>query len=191
MDWSEVEEVVTPVISTWSFGSELAWVEHAWGLLGQRGLATYTSEIERTRCILRALAVSAFYLDFCARAFGEGSPDDWREKVNSGLLGPAPLIDVFTLGQLIERDGFEVDNHAYDDGEQISEALGHLVAAEYPGVVKELRESYDDARLFASMFLTSKGGVEYPLADERIGEVVNHDVTGDKMHAWVWLTEEL
>jgi hypothetical protein len=190
LDWAEVEEVLTPIISTWSFGSELAWAEHAWDLLGQRGLTTYTSEIERTRCILRALAVSALYLDFCAKAFDEGSPDDWREKVNSGLLGPAPLIDAFTLGQLIEREGLEVDNHAYDDGEQISEVLGHLVSAEYPGAVKTLREHCDDAPLFASMFLTSKGGVEYPLSDEQVGEVVNHDVTGDKMYAWLWLTEE-
>ena len=37
LDWAEVEEVITPIISTWSLGSELARAEHAWGFLSQRG----------------------------------------------------------------------------------------------------------------------------------------------------------
>lgn len=41
------------------------------------------------------------------------------------------------------------------------------------------------------MFSTSRSGVEYPLPSDQVAEVVNHDVTGDKMYAWVWLTEEL
>ncbi|SDT60966.1 hypothetical protein [Actinoplanes derwentensis] len=191
LEWDEVKAVVAPMISTWSDGSEVSWAEYAWGVLGAHGLTTYASEIERTYCLLRALAVSAFYLDFCARAFGEGSPDDWRYKVDGDQIGPAPLIDPFTLGQLVEREGMEVDNGTYSDGEQTIEALRDVVAAEYAGVVKALREHGNDAQLFASMFSTSRSGVAYPLPSDQVTAVVDHDLAGDKMYAWMWLTGEL
>jgi hypothetical protein len=81
LDWDDVEGAVRPIIEIWVSGSELRWARHAWALLGKAGLASYSSEIERTRCLLRTVAVGRLYREFCARAFDEGSPDDWREYV--------------------------------------------------------------------------------------------------------------
>ncbi|MEU4243456.1 hypothetical protein [Actinoplanes sp. NPDC026619] len=188
LDWDDVKAVVEPVIQIWVSGSELTWAAYAWGILEQHGLTGYTSEVERTRCMLRAVALGALYLDFAAFAFDEGSSGEWRYRVNGDLIGPPPLIDAFTLGQLVERDGIEIDDSQYADEDLTIEALRDLVGAECSEVTRVLRQHCDDAGLFADLFLSSKEDVRYPLSDDLVAGTVNHDVTGDKMKAWEWLT---
>jgi hypothetical protein len=188
LDWDEIEDAVRPIIQIWVYGSELSWARHAWGLLGKAGLTSYSTEIERTRCVLRAVAVGRLYHEFSARAFDEGSPDDWRGHVGDGLIGGSPLIDAFTLGQLAEREGIEVDNAPFDDGLGVSKALRDLVDLEYPGVVEALRGQSGDAELFASLFASQGEEADYPLSEEQVSEVVNFQVTGNMMVAWEWLT---
>lgn len=187
-DWNEVLPAIQPIISTWLTGSELRWAEHAWGLLAKAGLTSYSTEIERTRCLLRAGAVGRFYLEFCVRAFDEGSPDDWEERVGVDLIGSYPLIDAFTLGQLTEREGIDADNSPYSRPSGSDEALLELVNVEYPRVAEALRRAYGDAELFASLYLSQKPQVDYPLHDEQVSEIVNQ-FSFNGMDAWGWLTE--
>src|SRR4051812_1428733 len=99
-----------PIIAIWVDGSEAAWAKYAWELLGAAGLTSYSTEIERTRCLLRAVAVGQLCREFSAHAFDEGSPDDWQEYVGNDLIGGYPLLNTFTLGQLAEREGIDADS---------------------------------------------------------------------------------
>ncbi|MCT2277816.1 hypothetical protein M3G91_09280 [Micromonospora chalcea] len=188
LDWDDVGGAVRPIVEIWVSGSELRWARHAWALLGKAGLTSYASEVERTRCLLRAVAIGRLYREFCARAFDEGSPGDWREYVGSDLVGDYPLIDAFTLGQLVEREGIEVDNAPFDDGLDVNEALRDLVELEYPKVFGALRSQSGDAELFASLFVSPELKIDYPLSDEQVSEAVNFEVTANKMVGWEWLT---
>lgn len=189
LDWSEVVDAIKPIITVWTLGSELRWAEHAWGTLTEAGLTDYTTELERTQCLLRAVALGALYRDFCARAFDEGSLDEWRYYVGSDLIGAHPLIDGFTLGQLTEREGIEVDNAPFDDSQEVAEALRELVDGQYPTVLRELRTRWHDDNLFASLFASTGADVVYPLAEEQVFEIVNTDTTSNKSIAWEWLTD--
>jgi len=189
LEWDDVKAAVEPMIAIWVEGSESAWAKHAWELLGAAGLTSYSTEIERTRCLLRAVGVGRLYREFSARAFDEASPGDWRDHVGGDLIGGYPLLDAFTLGQLAEREGLEADNTSFADYSVVDEVLCDLVDLEYPQVVGTLYKALGDADLFASLYLSRQEDVTYPLSDDQVGKVVNFDVTGDKMHAWQWFTE--
>jgi hypothetical protein len=187
VEWRDVEAVARPVLQVWVFGAEVEWAAHAWDALGSAGLTTYSTELDRTRCVLRAVALGALARDFYAHACDEGSPGDWQDQVTVDLVGPTPLIDAFNLGRLVEREGFEFDNLPYDDG-VLREALVALASEEYPVVVRALRSAWGDDGLFAALFASSRGGTSYPMSAEEISDVVNSHVSFAKMDAWDWLT---
>ncbi|GAA3450543.1 hypothetical protein [Dactylosporangium matsuzakiense] len=73
--------------------------------LAEAGLTSYATDLERTMCLLRAVALGVLYRDFFACAFDDGPTGEWRDGIGSDLIGPHPLTDSFTLGQLAERQG--------------------------------------------------------------------------------------
>jgi len=74
------------------------------------GLTRYVLEVGRTVCILRFIALFAFYSEFCVQAFDEGNAGDLQYTAPAGLIGDYPLVDAFSLGQLAERRDMLVDN---------------------------------------------------------------------------------
>jgi hypothetical protein len=109
-EWEDIEELASELFSMWAGGGDLAWAKTAWQALTQVGMTDHTSEAERTICMVRLIALSAIYREFCARAFDEGSSGELQELVTSELVGGYPKLDSFTLGQLTERRQIEVDN---------------------------------------------------------------------------------
>lgn len=187
--WDEIEPVVKPIITVWVDGSELRWAEHAWRALAAEGLTAYTSELERTACVLRVRALAAIYLDFCARAFDEGSPGDWREG-GSDLIGAYPQIDLFTLGQLAEREGIDADNSpGYEP--IIGDVIDELVSGQLANVTDTLARHWGGAALFASMWMSTQSDLKYPLTEDQVDEAVNWDTTAQKVSAWEWLAEQV
>ncbi|HEY7222958.1 MAG TPA: hypothetical protein VH561_04980 [Micromonosporaceae bacterium] len=170
--WDDVLPVVEPYMCVWSGGSELRWGEYAWHALACAGLTSFDTELGRTEVVLRALALAALSRDFYARTFGDGSDGDWRSAITADLVGPAPFLDAFTLGQLAERRRLEVDNRRWN-----SDAIGHvlrdLVDREYPTVAEALGDVLGDATLFASLLSVRGPEVTYPVADSFITYVMS------------------
>ena len=109
LEWNEVEEVAAELFTIWG-GGDLRWAKVAWTVLSETGLTRYASEVDRTVCIVRLIALNALYREFCVYAFDEGTSGDWEYQVTADLLDDDPFVDAFSLGQfqwiMILRAGY-------------------------------------------------------------------------------------
>lgn len=186
VEWAEVRTLAEDLFHVWVEGSEQAWAEYAWGVLADKGLTGYHSDLERTAVILRLFALSIIYQGFCARAFDEGSEAERPEFV--GDFGP---LDTSSLGRLAEQAGLDEET-ADEYGEfSLSRTVGALADWERPAVAQALRAGLGDADLFASLWTSPKPDVAYPLADEVADFIVNTNITVNKMRAHSWMLDEM
>ena len=185
LEWSEVKQIANDLFHTWG-GGDLRWAEAAWQVLSESGLTSYVFEVDRTVCIIRLVALNAFYREFCVRAFDEGSSDDWQYELFE-LVGGYPLIDAFSLGQLAERRGIFVDNALYQEPDPRTEAIQELARGEYRQVVDALQARWGEHDLFAALWVSpeAKGNL-YPLDADLRGEIATMDPPSNMGRAWAW-----
>ncbi|WP_422774212.1 hypothetical protein ACN28C_15865 [Plantactinospora sp. WMMC1484] len=189
--WADLEPIAKEIFNIWNGSPELRWAEHAWAILSPEGLTRYSWEDERTHCVLRLLALGVLYREFCARAFDEGEPGQWRDALPTDLIGEYPWLDPFTLGQVTERAGIVIDNSPWSREDAMSEAVAELVEQEYPVVRDALAKHWGDAGLFATLWVSTNAGTEYPLDADQVRAIVNHDLTANKHMAYGWIAEGL
>jgi hypothetical protein len=189
LDWSEMAEIAENLFDVQDGGSGgFQWARLAWQLLSEVGLNRYVLEVERTVCILRFIALSAFYSEFCVRAFDEGAAGDWEYFGPAGLVGDYPFIDAFSLGQLAEQRGVLVDNdHRSRRGDALGIAITDLAKAEYRQVLNVLQALWGKKELFVA--LSASRGIELaldPLGDDTRNQVCGTGQTMDVWCAWDW-----
>lgn len=168
---------------------EIAWVQHAWSALACAGLVACETQLERAAVACRLLALTVLHEQFCVRAFDEGDPDEWEIDPHD-LLGTYPRLDPFLIGVLAERRGLEADielGYELERGTLTSEALRELVVAEYPTVARALRAAWGGTGVFGSLWVSRSDDTTYPLSEDVIDDIVNGDLTHDKLHAWQWI----
>jgi hypothetical protein len=156
--------------------------------------------------MIRLVALSALYREFCVRAFDEGSSGEWQELVTSDLLGDYPKLDAFTLGQLTERRQIDVDNSPLyeSDPPAFTFVILELVRAEYRNVIDALTHQWGENAFFASLWVSGEpnydedddadeGGHDdsSPVTGGQIDRIMNNDVTGNKGYAYSWFTDGL
>jgi len=73
----------------------------------------------------------------------------------------------------------------------ITEVLGILAGAEMSAVLAAMAAAWGDEILFASLWSTTIEDTRYPLPDSTVAEIVNDDVTANKMIAWEWHTARI
>jgi len=203
VEWEDIEDIAKQLLHIWVGGGDLAWAKSAWRALSQAGMTAYASEAERTICVVRLIALSALYQEFCVRAFDEGSSDEWQEEITSDLVGDYPLLDVFTLGQLAERRQIEVDNSPlYDSAPPVlSSVILELVQDEYRHVVDTLQEQWGENAFFTSLYVSAEPDEDEdeeredeassPVTMDQIDRVMNYDRGSGKDHAYTWFTNGL
>lgn len=200
VEWEDIETIARELFKIWEGRPELSWARHAWGALDSAGLTSYSTEVERSQCLIRLLVLAAIYHEFCVRAFGEGDSGGWQEVVDlADLTGDGfPRFDAFTLGQLAERSGIDVDNGPDVDGNVMGEVLHELTVAEHPTVVQALLRTASqaglqtvEARVFAELWLSGDSEIAYPITDDEVSDIVNHDLTAGKNSAHEWLVDGL
>lgn len=203
VEWEDVEGIAKQLLHIWVSGGDLAWAKSAWQALSQAGMTAYTSEAERTICVVRLIALSALYQEFCVRAFDEGSSGEWQEEITSDLVGDYPLLDVFTLGQLAERRQIDVDNSPLYDSDPpvLSSVILELVQDEYRQVVDTLQEQWGENAFFTSLYVSAEPDEDEdedredetssPVTEDQIDRIMNYDRGSGKDHTYTWFTNGL
>lgn len=205
-EWEDIEEVARELFHVWSGDGDLNWAKAAWQALGQAGMTTYTTEAERTSCMVRLIALSALSREFYVYAFDEGSSGEWREAVTGELVGDYPLLDAFTLGQLAERLQMVVDNPSLYESEPPATTfvILELLEREYQDVIDALMEQWGSNAFFTSLWVSAgfghyqdeeeDGGSEdeedaaAPVTGEQIRRVMDGDVPYSTGRAYSWFT---
>ena len=186
IEWDQIEPVVNEIFNVWDSGADLLLAQYAWEELAAAGQAHYETDLERSDAVVRLLAFGAYYREFCAYAFDEGSVGEWREWITSGLIGDRPLLDISILGEPVTQPGAS-EADFLEDAHAVSEVLQQIVQDEYRKVVALLKERWGFTRFFASLYATGNSELKgYPLTEEKVGEIVNYDLTGSKQRAWAW-----
>lgn len=188
LDWDEITEIAGDLFDVQDGGlGGLQWAKSAWEVLSEAGLTRYFLEVERTVCILRFIALFAFYSEFCVRAFDEGNAGDWQYIAPAGLIGDYPLVDAFSLGQLAERRDMFIDNGPARIGDVQGEVIALLAKEEYRQVLNALRDRWGKRELFAALCMSRETrATRYPPGDDLRNQVVSANRTTGLQRAREW-----
>lgn len=159
--WDEVAPLAGDLFPR---GSSAPWARWVWTALHRAGLTDCATEVDRTRVLVRLVALSVLHQEFAARAFATGTPGDWAVD-DVVVVGDGPRIDPFLLGMLAERDGVAADadvGYVFLEGSAAGHALVTLVRAEYELVARALLDEVKLAPLFAALWATADAGAGYP-----------------------------
>jgi len=155
--------------SIWFEGSEwnlVAWlIDH----LENAGLLPFESEMDRARSTARLMGLWALHVELAAYS-GEGAVGDWRHQASvwsdSGLSQEQ-------LALLNAEDGFglpeDEDELEMPTGESVAAIIEHY----YRDGVKSLLDELGDASTFAYFWASRMDDIDYPVAAELVGAIVN------------------
>jgi hypothetical protein len=187
LSWDEVTEIAGDLFDDHVGGSGgLSWAKSAWQVLSEADLNRYFLEVQRTVCIIRFIALFAFYSEFCVRAFDEGKAGNW-EYASAGLIGDYPLVDAFSLGQLTEQRDMFVNNQASRIWDTRDEVITLLAKEEYGQILSVLQDRWGKKELFTALY-TSRGTEPtlYTLGDDTRDPVSDGDRAAGVQCAWNW-----
>ena len=68
LEWADVQSVGRQIFTLWASGSDLRWAEHVWSALAEESLTSYSTEVERSVCVLRLVTLDALSGEFRSRA---------------------------------------------------------------------------------------------------------------------------
>lgn len=127
----------------WCSGYEKYWFQNAWNILQNHEMTRYTTEYERCEVLLRAVAVSILYEDFC-----QAYCDQYPSYVYMDEL--ADDISEIALGQLYGA------KHPGEIIESQTEAIFILANELRHEVVSAIKSEMTDTEIFAHLICTVK-----------------------------------
>lgn len=152
--------------SVWCSGHEEYWYQNAWNILQKHKMTRYSNERERCKVLLRAVAISMVYEDFCNVYSDELPSYDYGDELYDD-------IPEFVLGQLY---GSEYPDEII---ESPSSAIFTLANALRTEVVRDLKSEMTDMDILAYLICTvqtlttvDEDGNEVDLVIEDFGDYV-------------------
>jgi len=185
------EDPSVSMFDVWVGQPELAWARKAWVALERNGLTLFSNELERTKVLIRAMTLGTIYREFCDLAHDEAWDSEnliWAEEMG---------LNSFRVAQLIGNDPeFSPDDDATESS-LLDSALHSLIDDERGNICKALCEEFGgESMLFVSLWNSmyhEKSPDDDPDDDEGFPEspedVLNSDVTGEKLRAFSWISE--
>lgn len=98
LNWDDLTPAVEKAFAIWVDRYEQEWAKRVWNKIVERGLADYSTELDRHRVIVRFVTLAVIYHDFCELAWDEDTWDDYAYWTEDLAISP------FHLGQLIGQD---------------------------------------------------------------------------------------
>lgn len=174
LTWNIVEEAARLLLDMdCGCDGPVEFAEAAWAHLIKAGLASFSTELERTRVKIRLLALFWLYWDFSYLAFDDERDLDWDEW--AATVGLPNLH----RGQLVgDRD--DLTDRFADEGEfggAARRALGHCLAHERAVVVAAIAEGFGEPiELFCRLWVSQRSTSQRVRDEcERITEDLDDD----------------
>lgn len=190
--WADVAELAAEWSTVWVNGTEQRWLRYAWAGLTSQGLTTYDDEVDRVAVVARLAALAVLYRVFQAYTHETEQVDEWRGALID-LVGSYPRCDPFSVGQLVGRVGLAAVHGEspmsltdLPDGTELE-----LIHWAYPEVAAALVDELGAELLWATLYLSSREGVRFPVTAKEYREAVNLDITEDKLAGHTWITNGL
>src|SRR4051812_25557705 len=101
VEWKDVARDAELLFDVWTEGHELYWAMKCWQALVQKGLASYSNQLEYTLVLIRLIALAQMYKDFCDLAFYEyhdSEHNKWADELG---------LSNFRIAQCVGSD-FEI-----------------------------------------------------------------------------------
>ena len=185
------EDPSVSMFDVWIGQPELAWARKAWAALESRGLTLFSNELERTRVLIRAMALGTIYREFCDVAFDDAWDAEyliWADEMG---------LNSFRVAQLIGNDPeFSPDDDS-DESSLLEAALYSLIDDERGEICKALCEGFDgESMLFVSLYNSMHHEKDQESDPDDIDEsppspddVLNTNITFEKLRAFSWISE--
>lgn len=174
--------------SVWWHGSEYGFVSWAADFLDDMGLLAVDDPVARARAEARLMSLWALHIEFAACS-GEGAVGDWRYEVGR-WVGDGISQESLLLLNEIDELGWDTETAVHEPS--LRDICASVVEQYYPEVVTALMKDLGDAFTFAYFWATRLDDVDYPLAAELVGAIVNDEAVladdpQNKMPAFMWV----
>jgi hypothetical protein len=183
VEWAEVADAARELIVVWCEGSELAWGERAWQILAGAGLTRYANHIDRTRVLLRFVALAMIYRDFCQI----GRDESWDASTLVWQAVEVLELSRVRLGQLV---GLRWEESTFDltDDELTEIAILEITDAERSAIVPVLVKGFGNEVALADALCGTTRGVN---VDEKETDPGNDGLDGEnftsaaRIYEWI------
>ncbi len=153
-------------------------------MLGDAGLTAHTTELERTRVVLRLPQLAATYREFCAIALDEGSLGEWREN-QPEVMGEYPLLNAFYVGRLVDLVACALDEDELETPARL--AVEWLTLVDQPDVACALMDQVGASELLTSMWLSTRSATVYSPSEGTVDEYLNLKDAPSSHRAFNWV----
>jgi hypothetical protein len=154
--------------SIWSLGSERSLVRWLIEFLDAAGLLPLENDGDRARSTARLMGLWALHLELAAYS-GEGMPGDWRHEASVWIEEGFSCDQLFLLNSADDLGLAVASDGDIPAGEGSAAIIDHY----YRDVVKALISELGHAFTFAYFWASRFDGIEYPVAAEFVGQIVN------------------
>lgn len=143
--WEDISREAKSLFKVWTDGRGLDWAKKSWEALCKHRLTSYANEIERTRVLVRLLALAAIYRDFCELAFEEVHyPEhiEWASEL---------CVSTFRLAQCVGLEFHRDENE--EDEALVESALVSLMEEARANIHEALQKDFGgDGMVFVSLW---------------------------------------
>jgi len=213
VSWTDVSRDAESIFCVWTDARELDWAKKSWEALAKSGLTSFANQVERTRVMVRLMALAGMYRDFCELAFDEVHQPDYSLWADELCLSTVRVAQC--AGSQFGAD------EGRDDQCLLEEALVELMEEARSQIHMALRKEFgDDSLLFVSLWNTvehsrdeddgeretepkpRRSGTEEQSECENSPKqnaeidwlddadwILNNDLTGQKLAAHNWIVE--
>jgi hypothetical protein len=142
-------------LGTDPYNKEIALLGKAWGVLTEKGLASYANDYERAKVSIRAIAIALMYLDFCWHLFDEANDEpailEWAGRLELDSYQVVPLYN--------ERIALEnpVEDLEDDDEDTLRELILELANEARNEVFDALVAGFGDEESFFESLVAIHG----------------------------------
>ncbi|MFB2936264.1 McrB family protein [Aerosakkonemataceae cyanobacterium BLCC-F154] len=160
------------------------WIEQAWEIIIQAGMASYSTEIEHCQVVIRFLALFAFYIEFYGMVCGKDA--EFNYLVNSW---EETGITTSHIRQLVWS---KYDNNQAEGQDNLNvRAIQYLANNERKKILAALVEGFGNlSMLFVSLWQSSLPEIEEDNREygnyETDDEIVNY-LTNEELAVFKWL----
>ena len=179
LDWGELATAAEDIFRVWRSQTrkELDWANTAWIALSRGGLTKYSDELEKTRVLVRFVALGAIFREFCELSRDEifdTDPSEWADSLE---------ISPIRIGQGLGPD-YQRNSEGFLD---LESALSDLLDDSRSEIFDALVKAFgNESLLFSSLWRASDGSEIEELEEE--DKVILNRIDPSKMRAFEWVT---
>ena len=160
----------------------MAWAERTWQMLVDAGLTAYADDVERTRVLLRLVALAMIYRDFC----WVGRDESWDQSTLIITANEELELARLRIGQLV-GPRWDADTFDSTDDDLVEAAILEITDAERANIGPVLVKGFGHEVALADALCRTSATATVDDEDEHESRGLNDEdfTTAARIYEWI------